>query len=91
MQQWAIPHGVYAGSAQVYLFQNYTLLQRPADSCLKALDKFAWQSFGLEAEVGSAKLLTCTCTYILYAYLPSMNGCHVAQLGAQLGLDSFGL
>ncbi|KAL3141961.1 hypothetical protein ABBQ32_004607 [Trebouxia sp. C0010 RCD-2024] len=39
------------GNAQVYLFQNYALLQRPPDSCLKALDKFAWQSFGLEAEV----------------------------------------
>ena len=43
--------GVRAGNAQVYLFQNYALLQRPPDSCLKALDKFAWQSFGLEAEV----------------------------------------
>ena len=43
--------GVHAGNAQVYLFQNYALLQRPPDSCLKALDKFAWQSFGLEAEV----------------------------------------
>lgn len=39
------------GNAQVYLFQNYALLQRPPDSCLKALEKFAWQSFGLEAEV----------------------------------------
>lgn len=42
---------MHAGNAQVYLFQNYALLQRPPDSCLKALDKFAWQSFGLEAEV----------------------------------------
>lgn len=42
---------VYAGNAQVYLFQNYALLQRPPDSCLKALEKFAWKTFGLEAEV----------------------------------------
>ena len=40
-----------AGNAQVYLFQNYALLQRPPDSCLKALEKFSWDSFGLEVEV----------------------------------------
>jgi len=35
----------------VYLFQNYALLQRPPDNCLKALEKFSWQNFGLDAEV----------------------------------------
>lgn len=40
-----------AGQVQVYLFQNWSLLQRAHDSCLKALDKFPWQNFGLEVEV----------------------------------------
>ncbi|KAL0043116.1 hypothetical protein WJX79_009720 [Trebouxia sp. C0005] len=39
------------GNAQVYLFQNYALLQRPPDNCLKALEKFSWQDFGLDVEV----------------------------------------
>ena len=47
-----------AGNAQVYLFQNYALLQRPPDSCLKALDKFTWQAFGLEVQVVH---LSCYC------------------------------
>ena len=47
-----------AGSAQVYLFQNYALLQRSPESCLKALEKFSWQSFGLEAEVWTLVLVT---------------------------------
>ncbi|KAL0030300.1 hypothetical protein WJX77_008301 [Trebouxia sp. C0004] len=39
------------GKAQVYLFQNYALLQRPPHNCLKALEKFSWQNFGLDVEV----------------------------------------
>ena len=35
----------------MYLFQNWSLLQRSPDTCLAALRKFAWQNFGLEVEV----------------------------------------
>ncbi len=45
-----------AGNAQVYLFQNYALLQRPPDNCLKALEKFSWQNFGLDVEVNNTTL-----------------------------------
>ncbi|KAA6428533.1 MAG: hypothetical protein FRX49_01409 [Trebouxia sp. A1-2] len=47
----APPEGGSLGNAQVYLFQNYALLQRPPDNCLKALEKFSWQDFGLDVEV----------------------------------------
>ena len=45
-----IPH-IYAGQAQLYLFQNQAPLQRPADSIVKALAAFKWAEFGVSLEV----------------------------------------
>lgn len=68
------PHGCPAGQAQVYLFQNWNLLQRPPDSCLTALRKFAWQNFSLEVEVSLlvhvVTLHITTCLSVLPACLP---------------------
>lgn len=52
-----VGHTVTAGNAQVYLFQNYAMLQRAPDTCLKALERFTWQSFGLEVEVCAVSTL----------------------------------
>lgn len=54
----------------MYLFQNYAMLQRPHDTCLKALEKFTWQSFGLEVEVRAVSNLPSS---ILHIKLLLMN------------------